>query len=444
MTEADKKMLISMQLGNGYGAPTLAWRAPHVDPRNYTNLDAYVRYAQAAERGKFQFLFLPDVLAQSQRSDQDSPMLTMDPFITMSVMARETRKIGFVTTASTTFYEPYNLARQLKTLDVISGGRIGWNAITTSDEASAANFGTSIAGRDERYGRAHEVVQIVQALWGSWQEPAWIADQESGIFADLTKIQPVNLRGQYVASRGPLEIPPSKQGQPVVFHAGQSPHSLALAGRFANGVIGNTHSIEDSIRQRTNLRRAANEAGRNPDDIKFFAGISPTIAATKREALDRRGLFVEPQIHQQVGYLGMMLGLPLTMADLDRALNASELAAARTSPSDPRSATALEIAREGWSVRDILYHGVIDYHPAPIGPPQLTADHMQEWFEAGACDGFWLNPDVYEDGIDAFVDTVVPLLQQRGLFHHDYEGDTLRDHLGAPYQYGMDKVISGP
>ncbi len=439
---AQKKMLISMQLGNGYGAPTAAWRAPQVDPRNYTNPDAYVRYAQAAERGKFQFLFLPDFLSQSQRSDQDSPMLTMDPFITMAVMARETRKIGFVSTASTTFHEPYSLARQLKTLDVISGGRIGWNAITTSDEVSAANFGTSIAGRDERYGRAQEVVQIVQALWGSWQEDAWIADQETGVFADLTKIQPINLRGQYVASRGPLEIPPSKQGQPVVFHAGQSPHSLALAGRFANGVIGNTHSIADSIRQRSNVRRAAEQAGRNPDDIKYFAGISPTIAATKREALDRRGRFIEPQIRQQVGYLGMMLGLHLTAADLDEPLSGATLAAAQAASSDPRSETALELAREGWSVRDILYHGVIDYHPAPVGPPQLTADHMQQWFEAGACDGFWLNPDVYEDGIDAFVDEVVPLLQQRGLFHDDYDGDTLRDHLSVPYQYGMHDDVS--
>lgn len=441
---AEKKMLISMQLGNGYGAPTLAWRAPQVDPRNYTNLDAYVRYAQAAERGKFQFLFLPDFLSQSQRSDQDSPMLTMDPFITMAVIARETQKIGFVSTASTTFHEPYNLARQLKTLDVISGGRIGWNAITTSDEVSAANFGASIAGRDERYGRAQEVIQIVQALWGSWPEDAWIADQGSGVFADLTKIQPINLQGRYVASRGPLEVPPSRQGQPVVFHAGQSPHSLALAGRFANGVIGNTHSIADSIRQRTNVRRAAEQAGRNPDDVKYFAGISPTIAPTKREALDRRGLFVEPQIHQQVGYLGMMLGVALSMTDLDRSLSEAELAAARVAPSDPRSAAALGIAREGWSVRDILYHGVIDYHPAPVGPPQLTADHMQEWFDAGACDGFWLNPDVYEDGIDAFVDGVVPLLQQRGLFHLDYEGDTLREHLGVPYQYGMNDDTSTP
>lgn len=432
----DKKMLIGMQIGNGYGAQATSWMADNVDVRNYTNLDAHVRYAQAAERGKFQFLFLPDFLAQSQKTDHDAPLLTMDPAITMAVMARETTKIGFAATASTTFNEPYNLARTFKTLDVISGGRIGWNAVTTSDPASAANFGAQVADRDTRYERAHEVVQIVQALWGSWQEDAWVADKDRKIFADRSRIRPVNLQGRHVASRGPLEIPPSRQGQPVIFQAGGSPHSLALTGRFANAVIGATFTIEDSRRQRANVRRAAEQAGRNPDEIKFFAGIMPTIAPTKREALDRRGQFVEPGIRQRVRYLGTMLGLGLTADDLDRPLAEAELAAAQANPADPRSGTALQIAREGWSVRDILYHGIIDYHPSPIGPAEVTADHMQEWFEAGACDGFWLSPDVYEDGIDTFVDQVVPLLQQRGLFHIDYEGDTLRDHLGIDYQYG--------
>lgn len=433
----DKQMLIGMQMGNGYGSQATAWLAPHVDPHNYADLDAHVRYAQAAERGKLQFLFLPDFLAQSQKADHAAPSLTMDPFVTMAVLARETQRIGFAATASTTFQEPYNLARILKTLDVVSGGRIGWNAVTTSDEASAANFGAQIADRETRYGRAHEVVQIVQALWGSWEEGAWVADRESRVFAHLSKIRPVNLQGRHVASRGPLEVPPSKQGQPVIFQAGGSPHSLALTGRFASAVIGATFTIEDSIRQRENVRRAAQQYGRNPDDVKFFAGIMPTIAPTVREALDRRGQFVEPDIGHRVGYLGMMLGLRLSPSDLDRPLSGHELASARPSPGDPRSATALRIAHEGWTVRDVLYHGVIDYHPAPIGPAHVTADHMQEWFEAGACDGFWFSPDVYEDGVDTFVDEVVPLLQQRGLFHHDYEGETLREHLGVKYQYGL-------
>nr|WP_255727402.1 NtaA/DmoA family FMN-dependent monooxygenase [Nesterenkonia sp. DZ6] len=429
-------------MGNGYGAQAHAWQAENVDPYNYANLDAHARYAQAAERGKFQFVFLPDFASQSQKADDVAPMLTMDPFITMAVMARATKKIGFATTASTSFSEPYNLARTLKTLDVMSGGRIGWNAVTSTDPAIAANFGSQIADKETRYARAHEVIQIIQALWGSWEKDAWIADKEAGVFADLSKIQPINLQGQHVASRGPLEVPPSKQGQPVIFQAGGSPHGLGIAGRYANAVIGATFTIEDSIRQRQNVRRAAEQAGRDPEEIKFIAGIMPAIAPTKRDALNRRGRFVEPSIHQRVGYLGMMLSLSLTPEDLDHPLSADKLATARANPSDPRSETALRIAREGWSVRDILYHGIIDYHPSPIGPAEVTADHMQEWFEAGACDGFWFSPDVYEDGIDTFVDEVVPILQRRGLFHEDYEGETLRDHLGAPVQYGLDPRVA--
>lgn len=433
-----KKMLIGMQMGNGYGAQVTAWNFPGVDPHNYANLDSHVRYAQKAERGLFQFIFFPDFPNESQASDQVAPQLTLDPVVTMAAIARGTERIGLAATASTQWNEPYNLARQFKALDVMSGGRIGWNAVTGSDPRGAANFGQEMKSSEERYGRAHEFVQIVQALWGSWGKDAWVADKEKGIFADRSKIQPVNLQGRYVASAGPLPIPPSKQGQPVIFQAGGSPNGLAMAGRYANAVIGATFTIEDSIRQRQAVRDAAERAGRNPDEIKFFAGVMPTIAATKREALDRRGLLVEPQIHQRVGYLGMMLGIPLSASDLDKPIDPAQLMHARPNPGDPRSAKALEIAREGWTVRDVLYHGIIDFHPSPIGTAEVTADHMTEWFEAGAADGFWFSPDVYEDGIDAFVDGVVPILQERGIFHTEYEGETLREHIGAPDQYGMD------
>ncbi len=139
-----------------------------------------------------------------------------------------------------------------------------------------------------------------------------------------------------------------------------------------------------------------------------------------------------------------MLGLDLHPDQLDQPLTPAQLAVAQASPRDPRSPRALEIAREGWTIRDVLAHGVIDYHPTPVGPASVTADHMQEWFDAGACDGFWVNIDVYEDGIDTFVDEVVPLLQERGLYHHDYEGATLREHLGAHAQYGLDSRLTDP
>lgn len=331
----------------------------------------------------------------------------------------ETSRIGLVATGSTTFNEPYNLARQFKALDVMSHGRAGWNAVTSSGEDVAANYGMRIPSSADRYGRAHEMVQLVQALWGSWARDAWMHDQASGRFADGDAIAPINMGGKYVASRGPLYIPPSEQGQPVVFHAGGSPNALAMAGRYANALIGAAFTIEDARAQRAAFRNAAEQAGRDPDELKYFVGLMTTLADDRRAGLDRRITMTGRTFDQRVPYLGQMLGLHLDTAGLDEPISPDQLAKARPSPRDPRSAHALKIAREGWSLRDVLAHGVIDYHPVIAGPPTEAADHMQEWFEAGACDGFWVSPDVFDDGIDAFVDGVVPILQDRGLFHRE-------------------------
>ncbi len=185
---SQRQMILAMQLGNAYGTQPMAWRAPGVDPGNYTSFDAQVRYAQAAERGKIQFFFLPDFAGLSTDVTRESPMLTLDPLVTIAAAAHATERIGFVATGSTTFTEPYNLARQFKTLDVMSHGRIGWNAVTTSDAGVAANYGSEIAPRPQRYQRAHETIQIVQALWGSWGKDAWLQDTATGRFADPDQI----------------------------------------------------------------------------------------------------------------------------------------------------------------------------------------------------------------------------------------------------------------
>ncbi len=436
-----RQMMIGMHLGNGYGNLPGAWRASSVDPTSYANFDAKVRHAQAAERGKLQFLFLPDGPSHVGDIANEPPNFNLDVMVTLAAVARETTRIGLVATGSTTFNEPFNLARQFKALDVMSHGRIGWNAVTSSGEDIAANYGVRLPSRADRYGRAHEAVQLVQALWGSWGRDAWVHDQASGRFADAGSVTPINRGGRYVAARGPLYIPPSEQGQPVVFHAGGSPNAHAFAGRYADAVIGAAFTIDDARAQRDAFRAAAERAGRDPDEIKFFAGLMTTIASDRREGLDRRIAASERIFPQRAAYLSQMLGVRLDPARLDAPLSPEQLAAARLSPADPRSAHALKIAREGWSVRDVLAHGVIDYHPVIVGPAIEAADHMQVWFEAGAVDGFWVSPDVYEDGVDAFVDGVVPILQNRGLFHRDYDGVTLRDHLGAPDQYGIDPRI---
>ncbi|MEH0424546.1 hypothetical protein [Streptomyces sp. B21-083] len=203
--------------------------------------------------------------------------------------------------------------------------------------------------------------------------------------------------------------------------------------------------MEDAQAQRQALRDAAKRAGRDPGEVKMLAGFMPTIAPSRQAALERRRFLDEVvDLNQRVRYLGAMIGLLLDPGRLDEPLTADQLADAIPSPHDPRSAHALEVAREGWTLRDVLAHGVIDYHPVVAGTATDAADHMQQWFEAGACDGFSIAIDSYHDGFDAFVDQVVPLLQERGLFHDDYEGPTLRENLGAPEQYGLDPRFRKP
>lgn len=437
------KMLLALQVANGYGAQPGAWRMPGVDPSSYVDMDVIVRYAQAAERGKIQLIFLADTPVLDVDLEHQAPHHAIDPLVVLTSMARGTERIGLVATCSTTLNEPFTIARQFKALDVASHGRSGWNAVPTSHPDAAANYGITLPSREHKYERAHEVIQIVQALWGSWGMDAWVRDVEGGRFADMSQIQPVNLQGQHVSSAGPLPIPPSEQGQPVIFQAGGGSHGLEIAGRYATGVYANPFTIEEGREHRSALRSAAERAGRNPNEVKLFAGFMPSVAASRRAALDRRQSLDESvDLHQRVQYLGAMIGLTLTPAQLDEPLTSEQKSSARPSPGDPRARRALEVALEGWTLRDVLAHGVIDYHPVIPGTATEVADHMQEWFEAGACDGFSLAIDVYADGIDAFVDEVIPLLQERGLFHEDYEGTTLRGHLGAPAQYGRDPRLS--
>jgi alkanesulfonate monooxygenase SsuD/methylene tetrahydromethanopterin reductase-like flavin-dependent oxidoreductase (luciferase family) len=350
----EQQMVLAIQIANGYGAQPGAWRMPGVDPSGYTDMDVLVRYARAAERGKIQLVFLADTPALTADLEREAPQHAVDPLVVLTSMARGTSRIGLVATGSTTFNDPYTIARQFK-----------------------------------------------------------------------------------------APIPPSEQGQPVVFQAGGGANGLEPAARYASGVYANPYSIEEGRAHRLALREAAERAGRDPDEIKLFAGFMPGVAADRRAALDRRRRLDESiDLDQRVIHLGAMLGLRLDPAQLEQPLTGRQLAGARADPSDPRSARALAVARKGWTLHDVLAHGVIDYHPVVPGTATEVADHMQRWFDAGACDGFSLAIDVYHDGIDAFVDQVIPILQERGIFHRDYEGPTLRDHLGAPGQYGLDPRLA--
>ncbi|MCZ8534864.1 NtaA/DmoA family FMN-dependent monooxygenase [Psychrobacillus psychrodurans] len=436
-----KEMQLALQMISGYGAEFSAWRMPGTDPAAYTNTDSYVERAKLAEKGKFQMIFIADTPALTVDLGPQTPMFPMDPMLALMAVARETEHIGLVATHSTTFNQPYNIARQFKALDVISHGRVGWNAVTSSTPAAAANFGIQVASRKERYAMAHESIQIVQALWGSWEPDAWTLDTEGGQFADMEKIQPINLQGHYYASRGPLPIPPSEQGQPVLFQAGGGAEGLELAGRYASGVYANPYDIASAREHRQALRQSAARFGRNPDDIKMYAGFMFSIGATEEEGLERRRQlmsFNPEEIPSRVSYLGSMVGLRLSMnsIDIDQPLPGDLLDRAYANPQDPRSSRALQLLKQGLSVRDVLAHGVINYHPVVAGTAVQVADFLEEWFLAGATDGFSVVPDIAYDGVADFVEQVVPILQERGLFHKEYEGKTLRENMGIPYQYG--------
>lgn len=436
--ENKRKMLLAMQVGSGYGIEAGAWRMPNADSAAYMNMDKLVEFAKIAERGKIQMIFFADTPALTNDLSNQPPPSPIEPIITITAMARETERIGFVSTLSTTFNNPYNVARQLKALDVMSDGRMGVNFVTTSHPVAALNYGDKIPSRKERYEKAHEFIQIVQALWGSWGEDALLLDAENGKFADMDKIQPVHIAGKHFQSQGPLPIPPSKQGQPVIFTAGGSEETLKILGAYGSGLYTNPHDSESARAYRKIFKQGATRFGRNPNEIKVFPGIIPSIAPTKEAALERRRqLDRNGDLRSRVQYLGAMIGVPLSYDQIDQRVPEHMLKTAFANPQDPRSPRALELVKAGMTIRDVLAHGVINYHPVIVGTAEEVADFMEEWFVNGACDGFAIQPDVSFDGIRDFVDQVIPILQKRGLFHEDYEGATLREHMGVPYQYGL-------
>ncbi|MCY7782752.1 MULTISPECIES: LLM class flavin-dependent oxidoreductase [unclassified Bacillus (in: firmicutes)] len=348
----NKRMILGVVLGNNFGNNPATWRMPHVDPGSFTNIDVTVEQVRTAERGGMQFVFLPDRLFMQGDLATSPSLFNIDPIITLSAVAQATERIGLIGTASTSFTEPYLLARQLKALDVFSRGRAGWNAVPSFEPQAFANFGKKLPPRENKYERLHETIQVVQALWGSWGYEAGQPDQ-AGMYANPAHIRPVNLQGKHVGARGPLPVPPSEQGQPVIMMPASSGYGLQAAGMYANVVIGMPSSIEESRALRYTVRESAVQAGRDREEIKFVV-FAPFTGFTAEQA----------------------------------------------------------------------------------------ADHLQEWFEAEAADGFVMNFDDFHTEIGEFVDRVVPILRERGLFHDGYEGKTLRDHLGLPPQYGLDPRIA--
>lgn len=444
MPENKKQMLLGLGFTGAYGANAKAWISEGVNSDTYPDIKADIRYAQLAEKGKFQFLFVGDFPGAVPDDNSNVPSMTLEPIITSTAILQQTKRIGVASTVHTQWNIPYTVARQFKGIDLMSGGRIAWNAVTGSSPKVAEHFGVNLMDSKSRYESHYEFVEAVQHFWATWGEDALKANKGTGVFAEYRQVKPVYLSGKHIKANGALPIPPSPQGQPVIFHSGGSPNSIAFAGRYANAMIGEVWTIEQGITTRNALRQAAIDAGRDPDEIKFIAGLMPVVADSKRKAIDRHASFMDEKlIQQRLHYIGMVLGMRLTPEDLDNPIEPELLDRVEIdSYSDPRLENVLKVAREGWTLRDIIYQSVIDFHPATLGDAKENADHLTEWFEAGAADGFWLLPDAYETDLERFVEEVVPILQERGVFHEYYEGETLRENLGVPYQYGVDKRLS--
>ncbi|MDO4895197.1 NtaA/DmoA family FMN-dependent monooxygenase [Moraxella sp.] len=446
LDNSNKQMKLAMMFVTGYGNESYAWRLADSNERAYTDINNYIKLAQIAEQGKIHTLFIADTPAMvgsgvSGDFARKSPMFVLEPMTIFSAIATHTQKIGLVATYSTTYNLPYNLARQLKTLDIISGGRIGWNAVTTGTREVAYNFGNKpLPDTTTRYEMAHEMVEAVQTLWGTFGENAYITDKTTGQFADMSQIKPANYQGKHYQVKGALPIPATPQGQPPIFQAGPSPEGVELAGRFASGVYANPFSIDEARSYRNVLKQSAIAHGRNPDEINMFSGFMFTIGDSYEEALARRmqllDFMSDEEFNGQIRYLSAMIGVDLTGRDVNEPLPEYLQNQASPHPHDPRSPRAVELIQRGMSPKEVLANGVINYHPVVVGTASDVADFMEEWFKAGATDGFSLAPDS-QKGVSDFVEKVVPILQERGIYHLDYEGNTLREHLGVPYQYGL-------
>ena len=378
-------------------------------------------------------IFLADNIAIPEYRVTHLPQTQFDPLLVLSALAALTDRIGLIGTGSTTYSKPWDLARRFATLDHLSGGRAGWNIVTTTTPIVAANFGED--GHPEhadRYARAHEFVEVVQRVWDGWDDDAVVGDRERGVWGDRTKLHAPRFHGEHYDVEGILPFPRSPQGQPVLVQAGQSQAGIGLAARYADLVFSGPPSLEAAVAFRTELHAQAAAAGRDPDLVRVLPGLMVTLGGTEAEARAKaRALeeFASTEFRWQNALY--MTGHDPDVFDPDVPLP-PELYDGRPAPSSGAE-RLYEVARAqpGLPLRELaqqLPQGASQVQFA--GTPEQLADHIVTWQEAGAVDGFTIMGSTLPYELSAFVDHVVPILQARGRFRTEYSGETLRDHLG--------------
>lgn len=418
---------------HGVGSHMSLWKHPKINPAQSVSLEYYVQQAQVAEKGLFDVVFIADGLFINEKSLPHF-LNRFEPITILSALAMATNKIGLVGTISTSYSEPFNVARQLASLDLISNGRAGWNVVTTPLESTALNFSKGLdhhPTHSERYEIAAEYVEVVQGLWNSWEEDAFTYDVENDQFFDSKKLHPLNYEGNYFSVAGPLNIQRSVQGEPVIFQAGSSPAGIAFAGKAADAIFANAVSIEENKKLREKLRAAVAESGRDAKSLSVLPGISPIIANTFEEA-EQKYLEVAELItaEKALAYLGRYfdhhdftqyeLHAPFPeLGDIGR--NSFQSTTDRIKKyAKEENLTLYEVAIREATPKDAF-----------LGTPEHIANEIIKWIDAEAADGFIILPGVPE-ALEDFVDMVIPLLQEKGYYRTEYTSNTLREHLGLP------------
>jgi FMN-dependent oxidoreductase (nitrilotriacetate monooxygenase family) len=412
-----------------------SWRHPGASPRALSDIRYYQALARQAEAAAFDAVFLADQLALGE-DVAHGPRTALEPLTLLAALAVSTSRIGLIATASTTYTEPFNLARQFASLDHLSHGRIGWNIVTSWLASAARNYGgTAQVSHAERYARAQEFMTVVTGLWDSWAADAEIDDRAGGRYADPARIRPLNHQGTYYRVAGPLNLPRCPQGRPVFVQAGSSDTGRDFAARHAEAMF--TAHLEKASAQAfyADLKTRVAGAARDPEQALILPGFSPLIAATDVEARrleDELGALASPEAGRQ-RLSGRFGGHDFTHLPLDRPLTPDDFPAPSTvEAARSRTEVILDLVRrERPTLRQLLARlAGARGHFTCAGTPEQVADLMEDWFSEGAADGFNVMPPVLPAQLDVFIAEVIPLLRRRGLFRTAYEGATLRAHYG--------------
>ncbi len=429
-----RKMRLGLSI-RGHGYHPAAWRHPDVPADGTFHVEHYVRSTQTAERGKLDMIFFADG-AGIRKADNPpgslersaSDLVEMEPMTLLPALAMVTRHVGLVTTASTTYNEPFNLARKFATLDQISNGRAGWNVVASWSAWEAQNFGLDATlDYDTRYARSEEFVEVVRGLWDSWAPDAFLFDKASGRYFDPAKMRVLNHKGRFFSVRGPLNVALLPQGHPVIVQAGASDRGRELGARTADVIYAIQDSVERARTYYADVKGRMAKYGRAPDELKIMPAICPVVGHTRAEAqakYDELQDLIDPLVGlaRLHGTFGDLSGHDLDAAVPEEALGNQEL----RSLSDQ---LLEQVRRERPTIRQAYLRTGITGQ-ARVGTAADIADEMQHWFETGACDGFNITPATLPGGGEDFVALVVPELQRRGLFRTEYEGRTLRENLG--------------